>query len=79
MTFRKTLTVIVATLVTSAAFASAADAATSRRAMHHNRHHAARHMSRTPASMAAQRDGGSAQVDSLNQRSLDAARGGAAQ
>lgn len=86
MTIRKTVSVIMATLVLSATFATAADAAT-RRPTSAARVQAARAKANKarpvvrPARIAPsqQRDGGSAQTDALNQQSLSAARGGAAQ
>lgn len=86
MTIRKTLSVIMATLVLSATFATAADAAT-RRSTASTRTQAARAKAskarpaaRPVRSTAAQqRDGGSAQTDTLNEQSLNAARGGVTQ
>ena len=75
---RKILSTALAAIVLVGTFASAADAATHRRrARHHamNRHHVSRSM---PARTMS-RDGGSAATDQLNQQSLNAARGGAAQ
>ncbi len=74
----KILALALATVVMVGTFATAADAATHRRrARHHamNRHHVTRSM---PARTMS-RDSGSASTDALNQQSLNAARGGAAQ
>lgn len=74
---RKSLSVLFATVILSASFASVADAATNRakhrtRASHAATHHGAK-------ARPAARDAGSASTDALNQQSLNAARGGATQ
>lgn len=70
------LSIVIAALFLTAIAAPSAEAA---RRRHRTVHHTAKHMtakhSRMTRSAPAQRDGGSAAVDQLNQQSLNAARG----
>jgi len=74
---RKSLSVLFATVFLSAGFASVADAATNRTKHRTRASHATMH--RGAKARPVTRDAGSASTDALNQQSLNAARGGAAQ
>jgi len=76
MIIRKTASILLATLIVSASFVTAADAATSRRHMTHHSRAAMRHSTRGAPAAASS---GSAATDALNQQSLSSARGGATQ
>lgn len=74
---RKSLSVLFATVILSAGFASVADAATHR--MKHRTRASHASMQRGAKARPAARDAGSASTDALNQQSLNSARGGATQ
>ena len=78
MTIHKTMSVLMATLVVSATFATVAEAATQRTPARSQmtRARAMKPAKARPVARAAmQREDGDAQADVLNQQSLNAARG----